>query len=158
MRNQEGSGEAWEQAVAEATEHVHTRSVVEAEAAEQQKPKSKAPQVAAASVILIGLTAWNVVQWMAPPPAPNASEERAHLAWLVGDVVDEVEAFEEEFGRFPTYAELEDLFSEDVGYAPATETYAVTADGDSLRVEYESTTPIGAWMRAQGATAVESQQ
>lgn len=136
----------WSDAVSQASEHVQAREVALEEAAEQQQPKSRGPVIAALSVLLVAVASWNVYQLLQPPSLPSAYEEATHLRFFVADAVDLIEDFRADEGRLPTHADLGDLLDEELIYEVRGEVYVVGMEGETTRVEYESTMPFEDWM------------
>ena len=151
MSDADLKGGDWNEAIAEASEHVEERGHAADEAAAKQKPRSQGPIIAALSVALVAVVFWNV-RALSQPPADIPIVEEEHLTWFVTDAVEAIEDFQTDEGRLPTVDEAGELLEDDVEYAVSGETYSLTLVGeDGLSMTYESSTPLNDWMIYQAA-------
>lgn len=151
MSDADLQGGDWNEAIAEASEHVQERGHAAEEAAAKQKPRSQGPIVAALSIALIVVGFWNV-RALSKPPADIPIQEEEHLTWFVTDAVETIEDFQADEGRLPTADEAAELLEDDVEYAIHGETYSLTLVGDEgMTMTYESSTPLNDWMIHQAA-------
>ena len=139
----------WNDAIAQAEEHVEERGHAAEEAAARQRPKAEGPMIAAALVALVAVSIWNVRSFSKPPTDIPVDEE-VHLAWFVADAVEAIQDFQEDEGRLPSDAEATDLLEEDITYSSVGEVFTITVVGeDGMSVSYESSTPLRDWLTYQ---------
>lgn len=138
----------WSDAVSAASRHVRDRTAAIEEAAERQKPKSRAPILAAVGVIFVAVLGWNVYVLAQPPELPGPAEEALHLRYFVGDAVNLIEDFRAEEGRLPTRADLGDLLDAEIRYDAGEGGYVVGLEGEQVSVEYDGSVPLDAWVAA----------
>jgi hypothetical protein len=146
MDDQKGAPQGWSNVVSEASRHVKERRAAIEEAQERQKPKSRAPILAAVVAVLVAVVAWDVYVFTRPPELPTPEREAANLRWFVGDAVNLIEDYRAETGRLPTRADLGDLLDDEIVYEIQGEGYVVIMEGERASVEYESGVPLEDWM------------
>lgn len=89
------------------------------------------------------------------PRTQPAAEVEADLRWAVGHVVREVEALRRRDGRLPDPEQLQGLLGEHVVYEPSGGAYVVTGERDDVRVRYDGTLPLEAWLTQRTGGAGE---
>lgn len=97
--------------------------------------------------VLVALLLTAVGAMLLPPARQAPREVEADLRWAVAQVVGEVEAVRRRTGRLPTTEELHGLVSELVVYRADGDAYTVTAQRDGVRVLYDGTEPLEAWLQ-----------
>jgi hypothetical protein len=142
----------WSEVVDQAAEHVHKRRAAIQEAAEQQRPRSHGPTLAAVCVVLLGVLAWDVYVISRPPDLPSPAVEAENLRYFVVEAVDVIEDFRADQGRLPTRADLGDLLDEDILYQTRGTGYVVSAEGEGASVEYDSGMPLAEWIATGGGS------
>lgn len=151
MSASDANDQDWNQAIAQATEHVEERSHAAEEAATRQRPRSEGPLIAVASVALTLVIMWNV-RVLSAPPKDIPIQEEVHLAWFVADAAEAIQDFRADEGRLPTAAEAAEITEDDVTYSLVDDTYLLSIDGaEGVNVTYESTTPLVDWLRIHTA-------
>jgi hypothetical protein len=138
-------------AVSEATSHVQARAHV-GEAATRPHDRSRGRLLAFAVTMLGGVLALDAyVLTRAPAPLPP-TEEAEDLRRFVGMAVELIEDFRAETGRLPSRGDLGDLLDPELFYRVADGSYVVGLEGEGVSVEYDSGTPLDAWIDSGGDT------
>ena len=151
MSESDLKGGDWNEAIAQAQEHVEERGHAAEEAASRQKPKAQGPIIAAAVVVLVAVIGWNL-RVLSQPPADIPVQEEVHLAWFISDAVEAIEDFQADEGRLPTVEEAGELLEDDIVYESRGEAYAITVEGDEgTTVTYDSSTPLSDWLNYQAS-------
>jgi hypothetical protein len=96
---------------------------------------------------LLGLSvaAAALVPLLRPATQPAADVE-ADLRWAVAHVVREVEAHRARSGALPGPEALRPLLGEHVTYQAMGDAYFVTAERDGIRVRFDGSVPLEAWL------------
>jgi len=80
------------------------------------------------------------------PTTQPVAEVEADLRWAVANVVREVEAHRARSGALPGPEALRPLLGEHVTYQAAGDAYFVTAERDGVRVRFDGSVPLEAWL------------
>jgi hypothetical protein len=84
------------------------------------------------------------------PAVQPAADVEADLRWAVAHVVRAVEAHRARTGSLPGPEPLRPLLGEHVAYQARGEGYVVSAERDGIRVRFDGTVPLEAWLAAPG--------
>jgi len=90
-----------------------------------------------------------------PSRAQPVADVEADLRWAVANVVREVEAYRTRTGALPEPERLRILLGEHLTYEPLGDVYLVTGERDEVRVLYDGTTTLDAWLAGRGGDARE---
>jgi hypothetical protein len=105
--------------------------------------------ILAVSVVGAGLSL------LLPPAAQSEAEVEADLRWAVANVVREVEAFRARTGALPDAGRIRLLLGEHVTYEPVDDVYLVVGERDEVRVVFDGSVPLDAWLARRGPDARE---
>lgn len=156
MDQKDPKGRDWNEAIAQASEHVEARGAAVDDAAEKQRPRDSGPVLAAATLCLVLSLAWLGFRFQAPPEEVPINEA-VNLAWFLVDAVELVEDFRADSGRLPDPGEAAAMLDEGVVYSVSGEGYAVTVEDGDRTVEYSSDTPLDDWVAIYATSSMQGE-